>query len=669
MANQAMHTVEEALEPVKDDLKTIGETLTGHYFNFKLDAVTSLRDYTLNILGNMQAFTGIQNHRRDSPSAMCATKGVMQAIEEDIDLIGTAATLDLDYFLRNKVAESLRKRIADVLHIMTEEIVVKMEPDEVVGVPPGYEWNPSIGQTSAKEITKSNGDQSKCGGEEGLVEMPNIMRRSSPSTNVDTIAGNFQENDSDMADPTPDMDVLRMFCETMAITDAATKILMAGQVAGPMMDEGAEGSVRHQSRNRDDQISTSQAFGLDQGPRPPTASSFVGSQSYLSGREKLQIAVGPARARGNRNPWKAMATSSDGLHNSIGRQSQDSSAVNGRKDTVMEENSGPEVPTKFFGKGRDGDEDVYFSDSSGSCAMDLDSEDEIVAPIQVLKETFPSQISIGHERIAGVTQSYSKETRLSASMASSLKPSKQITPPSADKVLSRTSNANLNSTVGKTKRTTPVTGMAQQRVSMAKSKAPRAVSGRNGSVWVVMIEVKLVISAYQKYLFLRMQEQFKICLPRSTRTLVGSIRKIGFAGTPEISKTLKPYQERSVYVMDFIDYEAEKGNEDAVALQGCPTKIWSLFLHWWRFLREKKEYPVSCPWQKKRLLMLARVLDADERYIKDIEQCAVRDKMYEDEEEDIMWATHQHPDWLMLYDQSKYNMLKANGKLWQKRKT
>lgn len=482
MANQAMHTAEDALEPVMDDLKTIGETLTGHYFNFKLDAVTSLRDYTLKILGNIQAFTGIQDHRRDSPSAMCATKGVMQAIEEDIDLIGTAATLDLDYFLRNKVAESLRKRIADVLHIMTEEIVVKMEPDEVIGVPPGYEWNPSIGQTSAKEITKRHTDQSKCGGEEGLVEMPNVMRRSSPSTNVDTIAGHFQENDSDMADPTPDMDVLRMFCETMAITNAATKILMAGQVTSPMMDEGVEESVRHQDRNRDDQISTSQAFGSDQGPRPPTASSFVGSQSYLSGREKLQIAVGSARTRGNTNPWKAMATSSDGLHTSIGRQSQDSSAVNGSKDTVMGENSGPEIPTKFFGKGRGEDEDVYFSDSSGSCAMDLDSDDEIVAPIQVLKETFPSQISIDHERIAGVTQSHSKETRLSASMASSLEPSKQITPPPADKVLFRTSNANLNSTVGKTKSTTPVTGMAQQRVGKAKSKAPRAASGRNGSV-------------------------------------------------------------------------------------------------------------------------------------------------------------------------------------------
>ncbi|KAH9208956.1 hypothetical protein DL95DRAFT_467262 [Leptodontidium sp. 2 PMI_412] len=536
------------------------------------------------------------------------------------------------------------------------------------------------------------------------------MRRSSPSTNVDTIAGHFQENDSDIADPTPDMDVLRMFCETMAITDAATKVLMAGQVTSLMVDEGVEESVQHQDRNRYDQISTSQAFGSDQGLRPPTTSSFVGSQSHLSGREKLLIAVGPARTRGNTNPSKAMATSSDGLHTSIGRQSQDRSDVSGSKDTVMEENSGPEVPTKSFGKGQDGDEDVYFSDSSGSCAMDLDSDDEIVAPIQVLKEPFPSQISIDHERIAGVTQSHSKEIRLSAPMASALESSKQVTPPSADKLLSRTSNANLNSTAGKTQSTTPVTGMAQQRVGKAKSKALRAVSGRNGSVRQHIASTEFVkwgasTKKYQMFPDFK-NEQFitifsdmenaglgsddrgqtsHFCVPEIlVFENAGAIQDLfaekhqdpgrfdsedRICWDPEISKTLKPYQERSVYVMDFIDYEAEKGNEDAVALQGCPTKIWSLFLHWWRFLREKKVYPVSCPWQKKRLLMLARVLDADERHIKEIEQCAVRDKMYEDEEEDIMWATHQHPDWLMHYDQSKYNMLKANGKLWQKRKT
>ncbi|PVH78007.1 hypothetical protein DL98DRAFT_636402 [Cadophora sp. DSE1049] len=137
---------------------------------------------------------------------------------------------------------------------------------------------------------------------------------------------------------------------------------------------------------------------------------------------------------------------------------------------------------------------------------------------------------------------------------------------------------------------------------------------------------------------------------------------------PKISTTQKPHKERSVYILEFIKHQAEHGNDDAIALQEHPTKIWGLFLHWWRYVKDGSIASISCPWEKERALKMAAVLGADAAYIDVVERCQVRAKKYDNEEEDMMWMNHTHPDWLYLYDIGRYNMLKKKGKLWERGK-
>ncbi|KAL2068562.1 hypothetical protein VTL71DRAFT_14899 [Oculimacula yallundae] len=129
MGSSVVQTVEDAFEPIYDDIARMKYTLAEHHFNFKLNAVTDLRYHTSYIL----AITGIQQPRKDSPSAMCTTNGVMEIIEEDIDTIRNAATADSEAFLQQDTLAELRARMADVLSDMREETVVKIEPE------PGYE--------------------------------------------------------------------------------------------------------------------------------------------------------------------------------------------------------------------------------------------------------------------------------------------------------------------------------------------------------------------------------------------------------------------------------------------------------------------------------------------------------------------------------------------------
>jgi hypothetical protein len=63
--------------------------IKGRYFNFKLEAVKSLLDYTLWALGYLQVAKGIPNSLRlGSPSMMCITEGVMEYIKEDVPFHG-----------------------------------------------------------------------------------------------------------------------------------------------------------------------------------------------------------------------------------------------------------------------------------------------------------------------------------------------------------------------------------------------------------------------------------------------------------------------------------------------------------------------------------------------------------------------------------------------------
>ena len=108
MANSSLQLVERALEPIREDLQSMSVMLAIRYFNYKLDAISSFRDHTLFVLEEMQAATGARIYNRiESPSLMCSSKGIMQVIAEDVDLIEKIGTIDCKPFLEQCIATNL----------------------------------------------------------------------------------------------------------------------------------------------------------------------------------------------------------------------------------------------------------------------------------------------------------------------------------------------------------------------------------------------------------------------------------------------------------------------------------------------------------------------------------------------------------------------------------
>ncbi|CZS94066.1 uncharacterized protein RAG0_04097 [Rhynchosporium agropyri] len=132
MTDRTKYSLEGSFDPVYDDLAQMRYILADHYFNWQLSSVANLRDFVLDLLTTIRNAQGLLHQHKDSPAQSCTTKGVIGAIEEDVEaILETAATMDPEFITRCDVAALLRERIAIVLGAMREEVQVKAEPAEI----------------------------------------------------------------------------------------------------------------------------------------------------------------------------------------------------------------------------------------------------------------------------------------------------------------------------------------------------------------------------------------------------------------------------------------------------------------------------------------------------------------------------------------------------------
>ncbi|PVH78009.1 hypothetical protein DL98DRAFT_573416 [Cadophora sp. DSE1049] len=134
MASPAMRSIDEGLNPAKENLAIFRILLTDEYVNFKIDSVPHLRDYTLLVLSDMQAATKLRVDTRPlSPSQLVSTEGFLQLIEEDINLIRMIASTAPQDFLKENIAQQLEARTCSIVQEMADEISLRAQTNTTYG--------------------------------------------------------------------------------------------------------------------------------------------------------------------------------------------------------------------------------------------------------------------------------------------------------------------------------------------------------------------------------------------------------------------------------------------------------------------------------------------------------------------------------------------------------
>ncbi|KAI9046478.1 hypothetical protein LZ554_009226 [Drepanopeziza brunnea f. sp. 'monogermtubi'] len=100
-----------------------------------------------------------------------------------------------------------------------------------------------------------------------------------------------------------------------------------------------------------------------------------------------------------------------------------------------------------------------------------------------------------------------------------------------------------------------------------------------------------------------------------------------------------------------------------------PLTVWGLLSEWFSWcLDSEKPARLDCPWRKEKLLVVSRFIQADKEWIDAVEALQVREKVYMDEEQDLDYAKHKHPDWVRDNDPMKYGRMRAEAKVWKSKK-
>ncbi|EKD16118.1 uncharacterized protein L3040_007792 [Drepanopeziza brunnea f. sp. 'multigermtubi'] len=134
----------------------------------------------------------------------------------------------------------------------------------------------------------------------------------------------------------------------------------------------------------------------------------------------------------------------------------------------------------------------------------------------------------------------------------------------------------------------------------------------------------------------------------------------------------------SIFLNNTIQYCADNfGDENARLMLAFtpntqtsdPLTVWELLSEWFSWcLKSEKPAQLDCPWRKEKLLIVSRFIQADKEWIDAVEALHVRAKVYMDEEQDLDYAKHKHPDWVRDNDPMKYGRMRPESKVWKSKK-